>query len=53
MAIETLAEQFGLKEPPSLKQLRREHTEVPLQNLIMNGRNVTLEQYFEFKKEFD
>ena len=53
VSMEILAQQFGLKEPPSLKQLKKDHSSVSLANLIMNGRNLTLEQYFEVKKEFE
>ena len=46
VAMEILAQQFGLKEPPSLTHLRKELEKVPLDDLVENGRNMTLDQYF-------
>ena len=53
VAIELLGKQFGLKEMPSAKELRNKKQNVPLANLILNGRNLSLEQYFEVKDELE
>ena len=36
-----------------MKELRKGQQKVSLENLIQNGRNLTIEHYFEIKKEFD
>lgn len=53
VTMEILAQSFGLKEPPSLKQLKKDLSKVSMTNLIMNGRNLTLEQYFEIKEDYE
>ena len=51
VAMEMLAKQFGMQVMPSAVELRNKKENVPLVNLIMNGRNLSLEQYFEVKDE--
>ena len=53
VAMEMLAKQFGMQVMPSAVELRNKKEDVPLMNLIMNGRNLSLEQYFEVKDELD
>ena len=52
-AMEMLAKQFGMQVMPSAIELRNKKEDVPLVNLIMNGRNLSLEQYFEVKEELE
>ena len=45
--MEMLAKQFGMQVMPSAVELRNKKEDVPLVNLIMNGRNLSLDQFFE------
>ena len=53
VTMEILAMQFGLKAPVSVTELKQGCTPVSLQNLVVNGRNLSLEQYFEYKNELE
>ena len=53
MAIEMLSKTYGMKEPSSLNALMDRHTVIPLKHLVNIGRNLTLEQYFEIKNDFE
>lgn len=53
VTMEILAMQFGLKAPVSVTELKQGCTPVSLQNLVVNGRNLSIEQYFEYKDELE
>ena len=53
VTMEILAMQFGLKTPVSVTDLKKGCTPVSLSNLVVNGRNMTMEQYFEYKAELE
>lgn len=48
-----LSKQFGMKESSSINALMNRQTKIPLKNLVSIGRNLTLEQYFKIKKDFE
>ena len=53
VAIEMLCKQFGMKETSSINAVMKRQTKIDLSNLVAIGRNLTLEQYFEIKEEFE
>lgn len=53
VGIEMLSKQFGMKVPSSINETMNRMTKIPLANLITIGRNLTLEQYFEIKTDFE
>ena len=53
VTMEILAMQFGLKAPVSITELKNGCTPVTLSNLVVNGRNLTMDQYFEYKDELE
>ena len=48
-----LSKQFGMQEPSSINALMDRQIKIPLKNLVSIGRNLTLEQYFEIKQDFE
>lgn len=48
-----LSKQFGMKEPSSINATMKRQTKIPLSNLVSIGRNLTLEQYFAIKDDFE
>jgi hypothetical protein len=42
-----------MKEPSSINALMDRQIQIPLKNLVSIGRNLTLEQYFEIKQDFE
>jgi hypothetical protein len=42
-----------MKEPSSINACMKRQTKIPLNYLVSIGRNLTLEQYFEIKEEFE
>ena len=49
ISMEVLAMQYGQVGPSCLQSLRSSNAKIPLANLIMNGRNITLDEYMEGK----
>lgn len=48
-----LSKQFGMQEPSSINALMDRQIKIPLKNLVSIGRNLTLEQYFKIKEDFE
>ena len=42
-----------MQEPSSINALMDRQIKIPLKNLVSIGRNLTLEQYFEIKQDFE
>ena len=53
VSVEMLSKQFGMQQPSSLDALMHRQTEIDLDRLIKNGRNITLDQFLTAKKEFN
>ena len=53
MASEVLAKQFGLKEPPSISELKKVQATVSLKSLVANGLTMSLDQYFKERDAFE
>ena len=53
ISMEVLSMQYGQVGPSCLHPLKSSNNSIPLANLIMNGRNITLDEYMEGKNAWD
>ena len=53
ISMEVLSMQYGQVGPSCLHPLKSSNNAIPLANLIMNGRNITLDEYMEGKNAWD
>jgi hypothetical protein len=52
VAMEMLSKSFGMKEPSSLEAIISRQSKIPMERLVKNGRNLTIDQFMEAKDKF-
>ena len=53
ISMEVLCMQYGQKGPSCLHPMKTSNKTIPLANVVMNGRNITLDEFLEGKKGWD